>query len=479
MRLKGHDWSLKRSRALPLAKPPAHISYLETLNVFGVQADYMAEFKKHLQDEGLPNNDRKLSYQIPMNLTYDFGHQLKVLRPRRKGNDGRDYNFNRDGAMPLFGNVPDYLTKNPVEVDWYPRIAAIVSEGARHQAGANRNKTHFSRQHIAFLDIEQLYFELEDYKARERLYSLIIPRDNIAALLLETGWYCLYVPAQTMQLDDYRNVRVWQQIALALLKIYCKKYVRHCADAFIRPRLETRPLEKEDANLPDAMNAEYQLTVDASEQQLVADIEKLQADIEKASTNQQLQTGSLKASLLGNHLYAPLLFVEKGTAIKVSPVALNDSEMDFVTDLTAWLKANAQSLKENGTQLYLLRNRSRGKGIGFFEAGNFYPDFILWLVNGAQQTVIFVEPHGMTHEGPNSPKVQFHRTIKDVEARLPDSNIRLESFIVTSTTFAAMQDKGLSKDEWAKRHMLFMDVAGEYVSDLLSPDITRSISTLI
>jgi multidrug transporter EmrE-like cation transporter len=31
-------------------------------------------------------------------------------------------------------------------------------------------------------------------------------------------------------------------------------------------------------------------------------------------------------------------------------------------------------------ELYLLRNLSKGRGVGFFEAGNFHPDFIFWLI---------------------------------------------------------------------------------------------------
>lgn len=46
-------------------------------------------------------------------------------------------------------------------------------------------------------------------------------------------------------------------------------------------------------------------------------------------------------------------------------------------------------------ELYLLRNRSRGKGIGFFEAGNFYPDFILWLLMDGKQYVTFIDPKGI------------------------------------------------------------------------------------
>ena len=59
VRLKGHSWSLKRSRAATPAKQPEYIHYIETLNVFGVQADFMEKFRDFLKDEGLPGNDSK------------------------------------------------------------------------------------------------------------------------------------------------------------------------------------------------------------------------------------------------------------------------------------------------------------------------------------------------------------------------------------------------------------------------------------
>ena len=52
---------------------------------------------------------------------------------------------------------------------------------------------------------------------------------------------------------------------------------------------------------------------------------------------------------------------------------------------------------------------SRGKGIGFFEAGNFYPDFILWLLIGEHQYVTFIDPKGIVHlEGGDDPKIRFY-----------------------------------------------------------------------
>ena len=121
---------------------------------------------------------------------------------------------------------------------------------------------------------------------------------------------------------------------------------------------------------------------------------------------------------------------------------------------------------EKKTSIYLLRNKSRGSGIGFFEAGNFYPDFILWAVTGEQQVVAFIEPHGISHEGPEHAKVQFHKVIKDIEERLKDKHLRLESFIVTPTRYEQVKAQGHDRQHWEDRHVLFMD-SQDYVKTLM------------
>lgn len=461
VRLKGWQWSLKRSsHARPLGAPQ-HIRLIETLNVFGVQADFMEKFRKFLEEEGLPANDNKYTIQIPMNVTHDFGQKLKIIRPRTKDGTGREYSFSRDGVMPQLGDVPEYITNNKVEVDWYPKISAIVAAGVDVQAGAkiDKNETRFSAQHIAFMDLNRLYFELEKYKARENLYSLIIQPEQIAGLLRDGSWYTLLVPKDLMSLNRFSSVSVWNAMALELLKKYCSRLFNYKRDEFIKPRLVAVDLDESHANLPGSDEC-YTVTVDASETQLIADIEKLKSDIDKdrtANTRKWLIEGTqLKACILGNHLYQPLLSVKTGGGVSVSPVALNESETDFVTALMGWLDRNEAQLAEQQTSIYLLRNKSRGSGIGFFEAGNFYPDFIVWAVTGQQQNVVFVEPHGISHEGTGHAKVQFHKTIKDVESRLADPNLRLESAIVTPTDFSAIKDRNWTRQDWADNHVYFM-----------------------
>lgn len=459
VRLKGYNWSLKRSTSIPQVTAPEFIGYMETLNVFGIQADYMEQFKKALEDECLPSNDSKQVFTIPMNVTYDFGVGLKVLAPKKNKANGKAYNFNADGAMPMFGDTPELILNNKIVVDWYPKIQAIIADGITGGVRQQElNATVLTPDHLGFLDFSQLYFDIERYKAKENLYSLIIQPDSLKKLLHRSDWYVLYVPENLMTLDRFDHIYIWQQIALELLKKYAKRFFMLSADAFIRPRLEVRAIAPEDENIPQKGES-YQLVVNTSEAQLIADIQALQQAITPASNsgNQSIRHGHLSATILNHHLYEPLLFLDKGTNITVSPVTLNDSEQRFVTDLMTWLSQHQQTLNDQQKVIYLLRNRSRGKGLGFFEAGNFYPDFILWIVEGNQQKVIFIEPHGISHEGPKHPKIQFHKTIKDIQARLKDPALCLESFVITPTAYTQVQDRGLTQDEWAELHLLFMD----------------------
>ena len=74
-------------------------------------------------------------------------------------------------------------------------------------------------------------------------------------------------------------------------------------------------------------------------------------------------------------------------------------------------------------ELYLLRNLSKGRGVGFFEAGNFHPDFIFWLILDDRQYIAFVDPKGIRNLGFSDPKIQFFQTIKDIERRLGDPSV--------------------------------------------------------
>ena len=472
VRLKGYEWSLKRSGHCYAPVRPTFIEELETLNVFGIEADFMEKFREFLKEEGLPGNERRRIFTIPLNVTYDFGKKLKILRPKRKSSDGKEYDFKKDAPVPTVGDVPDYLTHNTVVADWYPRIQAVQSRGT--PMAAQKDKVSFREQHLALLDYDALFFELEQFKRERSWYNINISKNGIHRLLKDPNWYTLYLPQARMNPANFDGVLLLQQVATELLKRYCDHYYNYRKREYIEPRLELRDLDETDDNFPDRDKnrtdgfwCDYQLIVDGDEEQVIASIKRIKKDLEEKKDD-LLKVGDLNACNFGNHLFQPLFHVRRGGKITILPVALNESEYQFVTDLKTWCDNHKAALEKDGMELFLLRNMSRGKGVGFFEAGNFHPDFIMWLLNGGKQYVTFIEPHGLLYEGPASKKILFHEKIKEVEKRLGDPEVILNSFILSWTKQSRL-DWGLSEKELEKRHVLFMaEDKDKYIGKLLT-----------
>jgi hypothetical protein len=438
VRLKGYEWSLKRSGHSHAPLRPTFIEELETLNVFGIEADFMEKFREFLKEEGLPGNERRKIITIPLNVTYDFGKKLKILRPKRKASDGREYDFKKDAPVPTVGDIPDHMMHNTVVADWYPRIQAMQSRGS--VLATQKDQVSLREQHLTLIDYDALFFELEQFKRERSWYNLNITKDGIKSLLGNPNWYTLYLPETRLNPITFDGVLLLQQVASELLKRYCDHYYNYRKREYIEPRLELRDLTPNDDNIPQ--EEFYQLIADGDEEEVIQGIQQIKKDLEQKKDN-LLKIGDLNACNFGRHLFQPLFHVRSGGKITILPVALNESE-------------------------FLLRNQSRGKGVGFFEAGNFYPDFILWMLVGGKQYVTFIEPHGLLHGGPTSEKVLFCKRIKKVERRLNDPTVILNSFILSWTRYPQLKWDN-SQDELEDMHVLFMtDDRDRYVDKLFA-----------
>ena len=177
VRLKGYDWSLQRSGFATPTHQPELIQYVETLNVFGIEADFMERFRKFLEEEELPRNDQKQVFTVPLTVTYDFGQRLKVLRPRKKRGDGREYDFKRDGAVPALTMIPEKIRQKGVTIDWYPRIQSLESKKSTKLG--TKEETVFQDAHLNFLDYEDLFFRLEKFKRERTWHNLNISKSMI------------------------------------------------------------------------------------------------------------------------------------------------------------------------------------------------------------------------------------------------------------------------------------------------------------
>jgi hypothetical protein len=195
----------------------------------------------------------------------------------------------------------------------------------------------------------------------------------------------------------------WQEIATALLKKYIERYYSFRKKEWELPHLEYRDLDWNDPNFPSGNDefpdGYYHILVEESQTEIVAKLKELKALIE-AGDLKPWQFGGLRAIWFGQHLYEPLLHLA-GSAVEVSPVPLNLGERHFLDDLRTYFDKSPSLLKDR--ELYLLRNMSKGRGVGFFEAGNFHPDFIIWLLAEGKQYISFVDPKGIRNLGFTDP----------------------------------------------------------------------------
>ena len=167
--------------------------------------------------------------------------------------------------------------------------------------------------------------------------------------------------------------------------------------------------------------------------------------------------------------------------MKMRPLAFDaPSEWKFVRDLEAFYNSDSGKVAIGKRSLYLLRNAdSQAKGLGFALAGNFYPDFLLWLVddNTGEQWLTFIDPKGLRNMDLTHPKLGLYKEVKHLEAALngqarPDEpKLVLNAFILSPTRFSDLLNVGdlAKKKDLKERHVLFMEDGGNiYLTELFA-----------
>lgn len=452
VRLKGYNNKLKRLSYIDTNKQrelkdniKAVIRKLETLNIFGVRADYMKQFKDYLESEGLPTGNHEMTeIQIPVVKNLPKNKMLKTVRLK----EGVD--FKKEKTIDV--EYIDCLQKNPVVLDWYPKVQAMQSSEA--QGGTrttDKTEGKISQIILNFIDWQRIYFDLQDYKAQKTWYNINLDIDKIKSIFAKDDWYKLYIPPASFKITEFSDYYRFYDIVLSLLKKYCDKFYSYQKADWEKDKLEYKELTIDDNNF-DINN--YLVYVDEN---YTREIEQIRKEISEKKF-EDWTVDKLFSIYFDKHLYNPILVLEgKSDIIEVKPVALNRGESKFVTDLRKYYTDNKDKFKDE--EIYLLRNRSK-KGIGFFEEGGFYPDFIMWHIKGDKQYVTFIDPKGIRNldDGQFNPKLNFYGRIKEIEKDLKDSNIILNSVIVSITPMNEIPWKtNWEKKDFTEHHCLFQD----------------------
>lgn len=472
VRLKGCKMSLKRSsfykKDFPETVVPKHIGILETLNIFGVRADYMKQFKEFLENEGVPSEKgQPLVLKMPVirNKAYKKSGLYSL---RVKGNA----DFKKAAAKPFLR----YDSRIKIIVlDCYSKVQFETSQ-SRSTGEVTKNEAVLRPEHLAFLDYDSIYSELQRYKTEKARHNINITRHDVKALLQNNQWYKLLIPEDDLIVRNFEDYKRFDKLAVALLTKYFDRF--YYAE---QNRWESQvvgydlvPMDDDNENFLNEEKDEYSISIDETTENETAIlwIRKVIEEAEKAKKEKRMpnfanpRQSDMEVISMPAHLYNPLIYLANGNVeIGISPVPLNESELKFIKALQQHITTHTADFADK--EIYLIRNRSK-KGIGFFDDAGFYPDFILWLIDGGKQFITFIDPHGMVRESISSSKVGLYNRLKtDIESALTVPSVALTSFILSPTKYSDLSDKSATIEEWKTNHVLFMD-DNDYIKELFS-----------
>lgn len=244
VRLKGFQFSLKRSSALDASYQPGNLPKglrdIETLNVFGVRAEYMDTFRKYLQDEGLPANEEVYeSIHIPtINLLAD--KQLKIVR-LKKG-----FDFKKTVTVHPMEALEGLTT---IKLDWTPKVDALWSYGTRITEGESTSTGYINKEHLCFIDWQRVFFAIEQMKNERNWYNMEISVEILKQLMMQHDWYELKIPKEGLEFRDFgKDVSRWEEITIALLRAYIDRAYKRCKGKWESKYMETVYIDANDPN---------------------------------------------------------------------------------------------------------------------------------------------------------------------------------------------------------------------------------------
>lgn len=458
VRLRGRGQTLRRSASLEGNHPP-DLKLLETLHIFAVRANYMSQFREYLEREGVETAGYA---ELPLAIRPNASFLRKGLVVPRVA---KDRDFVRECSVVL---APEPAAR--VSVDASVRVQALQStvDGLEAQTARAGDERAIPRESLDLLRWDRIYLRLVEFKDDRGLNNLAIRPDVLRKILdqEEPRLYRLIADEETVAPRSFAAVAALEQVVFAILRKYLERYYYVQRERWESRNMTYVVMDRKDSNFRD-----YTIRIPKSDHTLTRAVKEL---IEEGERLYREDVRKLPNIHFDRHLYQPLL-VSRGDRIKSDPPGLTDSEVQFVTDLRRFIREQGDALGER--EVFLLRNLSRGKGIGFFESEGFYPDFILWVREKDRQRVVFVEPHGMRMEKAYEAddRARLHERLRERSATWAKAagvkDVVLDSYVVSATSHDELRpyygDGSWSKADFAARHILFRDEGGDYVATLV------------
>ena len=439
VRLRGKDMTLKRHRTLGLDEP--NLPLLETLNIFGLRANYMEQFKSYLETEGVATAYETLYLPVTSNFGCVKNKGLKI--PRLPKELSYETSEDRIQLSAFLSNMDRFKIRKSL----YHFLQTIDSEGGQgSSSGGQTSRVSISQFMPHMLDSRKIYDALIQRKHDNNWHNLEIQKADIDVLLDRDEWFELEGPPDAMRDSDLgKRLQNAHILLVDMIEKYCASVYRHNRMQWESARIDLYDLSNNDDNFI----GHYEISV-PKEDYLVNDVKAL---IDKLKDDEAFCEKFSLGSLIKNfHGFKPLLYMKKDEDIvNIQPVPLNEGEREFVELISSVDDQESSDYEE----LFLLRNQARGHGVSFFAgSGNYFPDFIIWLLENQRQHILFVDPKGLGRVTRYEyEKINVHGEIKEYERRLQEThpNVFLHAYIWTATPRDELSLEDTSDENLLKR----------------------------
>ena len=471
VRLHGYQNSMKRSSAI---HPPIqdktlkqHLHLMETLNIFGIKAKYMDEFRSELEEDVEFYIEKEiLVKQDPFNL---IKHDLKCIRE----DEDTLISFKEKKLVDILN--PIYIKS--IQIDLNNHIQAISSfrkKGQQIDSSIPKDKI-INTTFFNIVDWQKIIYEIRRYKRNNEYRNLCIPPiEEIKKLLknlnLEIKGDENCIIDKFTNYEEYINTKqTLERVYLEILKKHIKKNYSINLRRHYEKKLKVVTINK-NKDLIDRykikifVDKKGNKTLDSNTEKFLEILEKEEAHlIDIYSLNEKCKKNLIDMNRFiiefDRHLYKPLLISSNQGDYSLNPQGLNPGEKQFVEKLKKYFKDNQEKFK--GKEIILLRNHEN-IGFGFFlETEKYYPDFIMWIIEGDKQKIMFTDPKGLAHlDESNMEKINFSERIKSIEDEIhkkyPSENIELYANIVTETNKSNIPNEEIRNNP-EKKGVFFID----------------------
>lgn len=462
VRLKGKEMSLKRS-----AKE-GPIRLLETLNIYGIKADYIDKFLEAIKNEGVPEFE---TFEIPVRLQHEEKWKdlyILVKDENKSFEEEEILRLELDGKIQItIDLLPTVSMSSSKEKEEENKIIKTIE---KRDTKLKSEPLSLSKDKIDLFDWNRIWIEVNEYKIFKKYWNLIIEKEVLKNLLLSDRYKIHALPG-ILDIKTQEDLRELEDIAISIIKNYIEKFYGKHANQFETKHLKYESLDKQRKKILQPFVSEngerYTIQIEKGEQNTINKIKDLIQDLDKLYKE---ETKELPRIYFDKHLFLPILIKSKEID-KITPEGLEKSEQDFIKGLRDYLKKNKERFKDY--EIYLLRNFPKS-GTGFqLQWSIFYPDFILWIKSNEKQIIAFIEPHGLKNSrGLNDQKIRFAGynssdsetiTIKKIEQEInkrDKKNVVLEYFLLSPTPYEKLQigeTNPYPKEEYESNHVLFLD----------------------